>query len=522
MSSGMVRTSARGSAPAARTAESAGRRSPRRALWLSLLVAATAVGVQWVIMTPPLYYDPYYVWEAARSWPDIPLDQWPFSTVPHQVTRLGLVLPAMVVQHVLGPGQAAYFTIAAIGGVLFFVGCYLAIRSLFGDLIGAGATLLLIVHPFFTLTNPFTREVTWSAGVMLPDMPGAGLFAFGVAALVTASRREGRAQTRLLLAAGCCFGSAFLIREFLAFLYLAIPVFFLLLRVPWRRMFVLAAPMVAILAANLIHNAIVWGTPLAGLRSAAEHAGTPAEPISRVDAAGSVVRAMVDWQPLGVLFLGLLALNVAGLAITRDRRLALTLAWFLALWAPLTVLSGVLNPHEITLRGWLVRYWFAVFPALLAGGLGAVALLAGRLPRAALRPAGRRIAGGLIAALAAVYLVVAVRTVPGLPRDTAWSELRGWLKGRGDIPVIWSDHRLAQTLTFYTRSVWGDPLWRGQIRSFPHETRELPAEAAQGPFLYTRWRGQEPAMVGGWRPSEAAGWRLLWRSDDGVLELWRR
>lgn len=135
-------------------------RRTRRVVWLTLLVAASAVLVQWVIMTPPLYFDPYYVWLAARSWPDIPLTTWPFDEVPHQVTRIGLVLPARLVQEVLGTGEAAYFTVAALGGCAFFAGTYLVVRSLFGDAAGLASAAILLVHPFFTLTNPFGHEIT--------------------------------------------------------------------------------------------------------------------------------------------------------------------------------------------------------------------------------------------------------------------------------------------------------------------------------------------------------------------------
>jgi len=492
--------------------------SRRRAVLLSLFVAACAVLAQWVLMVPPLYFDPYYVWEAARHWPDIPLDQWPFSEVPHQVTRIGLVLPARLVMEVLGQGQAAYFTVAAAGGCLFFVGCYLVVRSLFGDAAGVAAALLMIVHPFFTITNPFGHEITWSTGVMLPDMPGAGLFAIGMAALVTASRRTGRAQTRLLLAAGFFLGSSYLVREFLAFLFLPIPLYLWLLRIPWRRNIVVGAPMVAVLAFNLVHNALVWGTPMAGLRSAAGHGGEPNEPVTRLWAAGSFPRAMEDWHWLGVVFLVALGLTVVGWAVTRDRRLALVLVWFLALCVPITLLSGVIDPHDISLRGWLVRYWFSVLPALLAGGFGALILLARRLPAAAAR---FRAAGGAAAAvLAAAYAVTAVQAVPDLPRDRAWNELRGWLADHDDIPVIWADRRLAQTMTFYTRTMWGDVRWHGRIRDFEHYTQALPAGAYQAPMLYTRWRGMESQIAAGYRPGPQNGWRLLWRSSDGVLEIW--
>ncbi|MFD0685180.1 glycosyltransferase family 39 protein [Actinomadura fibrosa] len=497
-------------------------RRTRRVVWLALLVAACTVLAQWVVMTPPLYFDPYYVWLGARDWPDIPLTQWPFDEVPHQVTRIGLVLPARLVQEVLGPGQAAYFTIAALGGCAFFVGTYLVVRSLFGDLAGLASALVLLVHPFFTMTNPYGHEVTWSTGVMLPDMPGAGLFAIGMAALVVASRRTGRTQTRWLLAAGAVLASSFLVREFLAFLFLAIPAYLWLLRVPWRRNVTVGAPMLAVLAVNLVHNALVWGNPLAGIRSAAEHGGQSRDYVTRGLALRSFLRAMHDWQPLGTVFTAALALTIVGWAVTRDRRLALVLVWFFTLAVPLTVLSGVLDPNSISLRAWLVRYWFAVFPALLAGGFGSLILMARMLPADLVRRLRLRtlVAPVLALALGGTYVTYAVRAVPDLPRDTAWNELRGYLGDHRDIRLICADRRLAQTLTFYTRDMWGDPVWRGEIRDFPHYEPQIPRNALEGPMLYTRWRGQESQIAGGWRPSATDGWRLLWRSSDGVLQLW--
>ncbi len=487
----------------------------RRVALLSVLVGACAVLAQWITMVPPLYFDPYYVWLAARDWPHIPLDAWPFVEVPHQVTRIGLVLPARLAQEVLGDGQVAYFTVAAAGGCLFFVGCYLVVRSLFGDVAGVLAALLLIVHPFFTLTNPFEKEITWSAGVMLPDMPGAGLFAFGMAALVVASRREGRAQTRWLVTAGLLLASAFLVREFLAFLFLVIPAYLAILGVPWRRNVTVGLPMLGVLAVSLVHNTIVWGTPLAGIVSAAEHGGKSRDYVTRGLAARSFLRAMGDWHPLGWVFVGLLALTVVGWLVTRDRRLALCLVWFAALAVPLTLFSGVLDPNDISLRGWLPRYWFAVFPALLAGGFGAVVLLARRW-----MPAATAVLAAATLVVGAAYTVASVRSVPGLARDSAWSELRGWLAaGNGDdIREIVADRRLAQTLTFYVRTPWGEPVWNGRINDFAHDTTTA-VPKSDGPMLYTRWRGQESQVLFGWSP-EAAGWRLRWESSDGVLGLW--
>ena len=498
-------------------------RRTRRVVWLSLLVAASAVLVQWVIFTPPLYFDPYYVWLAARSWPDIPLDVWPFWEVPHQVTRVGLVLPARLAQEILGPGGNAYFAVAALGGCAFFAGTYLVVRSLFGDVAGIASAAVLLVHPFFTMTNPFGHEITWSTGVMLPDMPGAGLYAIGMAGLVVASRRTGRAQTRMLLAAGAFLGASFLVREFLAFLFLAIPVYLALLRIPWRRNVTVGAPMLAILVLNLVHNQLVWGKPLAGLVSAATHGGQSRDYVTRGLALRSFLRAMHDWHPLGLVFTAALALTIVGWAVTRDRRLALVLVWFFTLAVPLTLFSGVLDPNDIKLRAWLQRYWFPVLPALLAGGFGSLVLMFRMLPSgpvSRLRPLIVVLAGAVPLALGGTYAVSAVRAVPDLPRDKAWTELRGYLAGHRDITLICADRRLAQTLTFYTRDASGDPVWRGEVRDFPHYLPKVPKNATEGPFLYTRWRGMESQIASGWRPSPAQGWTLRWRSTDGVLELW--
>ncbi|MFG2007354.1 ArnT family glycosyltransferase [Spirillospora sp. NPDC048911] len=525
----------------------------RGVVWKSLLVAAAGLLVQWMIMPPPLYADPFYVFTAGKLWPDIPIGEEPFLDVPHQITRMGLVLPTMVAERLLGDGQAAYFAVAALGGCLFFVGAFLAVRSLFGETAGLVTALVLLVHPFFILVNPYGSEVTWATGAILPDMPGAGLFALGVAALVTASRRAGRRQTQFLLMAGLFFGCAFLAREFLAFMYLAIPAFVALLRVPLRRLTVIAAPMLGVLAVNLVHNAVVFGDPLTELRSAAGHGGMPAEPVTRMDALTSFPRAMYEWDALGTIFIVALALNVVGFLATRDRRLAFTLVWFATLWAPLTLMSGTLDPTDISLRGWLVRYWFAVLPALAAGGLGSLILLTRRFGpplarslvppairfgapladrlgvprgkrRAVARRAGTVTAGALAIAVAAAYLVPAGVQIAEQPRDTAWAELRGWLSAEEDPPVetIWADERLGQTLSFYTQDVWGEQVWDGEIRTFRQIDGELPVAAVNGPLLYTEWRGQEPPSSNGVRPSTESGWELEWRSSDDVLELWDR
>jgi hypothetical protein len=127
----------------------------------------------------------------------------------------------------------------------------------------------------------------------------------------------------------------------------------------------------------------------------------------------------------------------------------------------------------------------------------------------------------LAGTLAVAYTVSAVNTVPSLPRDKAWNELRVYLRAHdGAMPVLWADRRLAQTLTFYTRSMWGDPLWHGRIQDFEHSATKLPEASYGKPMLFTRWTGQESQILAGYRPGPEKGWSRMWHSSDGVLEIW--
>lgn len=492
-----------------------------------------SVAMLWFLLPPPLFTDSIHVFRAAARWPDIPPDAGP----AHQITRIGLLLPAWAAQEIAGSGQLTYYAISAVLTGLCPVGCYLAGRALFGDRIGIAAAVVLLVHPFFTVVDPYVRSVNASTGGIMPDAPAAGLFAGGTAAIVAAARRHGRARTALLVTAGLLLGAAALCREFVVLMYPAIPCFLWLLGVPLRRVVTVAVPVAGVAAAAMVHNARVFGDALAPLRASQAVAdGGPGT--SRSAALARFAEAMVAEHRLGVLFPVALLVAVVGWAVTRDRRLALTLVWFLALWVPLTLLSGVLDPSDPAFDwGHLPRYWTPVFPPLLIGALGAGTLLLrgvrpdagggpGLAPRRGARTTGRAdmpVSAGaatgtavLVAVLAAAYLVPAVGAIGTVRRDRAWNELRTWLASRPDLPLLWTDSYTAQTLRFYTRSPLGRPLWRGRVKTFRARRHRLPSAVRGGPLLHSRQGARVP-------PSRAAGWRPLWRSSDGTtLSIWIR
>ena len=91
-----------------------------------------------------------------------------------------------------------------------------------------------------------------------------------------------------------------------------------------------------------------------------------------------------------------------------------------------------------------------------------------------------------------------------------------WIASRDDIPHLWTDDRTRQTLTFYTRTPTGDPVWSGTVSAFGRQPATIPDDVGDGPLLVSAFGPRE-------KPSEADGWRLIWQSSDrATLRLWER
>ncbi|HEY6595294.1 MAG TPA: glycosyltransferase family 39 protein [Asanoa sp.] len=476
----------------------------------TLLAALVSVPLTLIIFPPPVYADAYWVWRAAELWPHIK-GNYP-TTVYHHAMRLGTLFPTRLSQEIFGHGQTAWVVASIFLMAMFTAGAFALGRALYNTWIGAVTVLILVVHPFFTLVDSFNNAVSTGTNTVMPDAPSAGLFSLGVAALVVASRRTGRLQTRWLLAAGLCWGLAYLVREYVAFLFPAIVVFFWLLKVPLRRLVVPAAPMLGVLVFELIHNYFVWGDPLARLFVAGEHGGLSAAPLRPIPVIAGFLRA-IDDHPLGYVFLLALFLTAAGAVAYRDRRLWLILAWFACRWLPLTLLGGIIEPSEPTIRPQLVRYWYIVLPALLVGALGTIQLTVGRIRRTETR---RIVMGSLAALFVLGYLVPAGYAARGVERDQDWRELRAWLRHHPDVQVIYTDSRAVQTAVFYERDPAGNPIWPGEMREFPRQLRAIQTELIGDDLLLLSRFGPVE------KPSAANGWEQVWRSENGILSLWRR
>jgi hypothetical protein len=475
-----------------------------------VIAALSAVGLTIGILPPPMYADAYNVWRAASVWPHL-AGRFAPGDLQHAM-RLGTVLPTWVAQQIFGHGQTAFVVAAAFLLTLFAVGAFALGRALFSAWIGYATLGILLIHPFFTVVDSYTRAYSTGTGSLVPDAPSAGLFALGVAAVAVASRRSGRPQTRWLLGAGLCWGLAYLTREYVAFMYLAIPVVFWALRVPLRRMVWPAVPMLACLAFELVHNALVWGDPFARLTVAGEHGRQLADPVSKSFALTTFLRA-VGTERLGYGFAIAVPVVIIGAVAFRDRRLWMIVAWFFSLWIPLTLLGGLINPGDPSIRAQLVRYWYLVFIPLVAGALATVQMTVKRITATT---GTRLIATVAVAAvLAGLYVAPALRQLPMVHRDADWRDLRAWLKAHQGVHLIWTDERAAQTLTFYAREPDGRVIWPGEIKSFPRQASHIPPQDAPDVYLRSKYAARE-------KPSPANGWKLLWLSRNHTLQLWQK
>jgi hypothetical protein len=461
----------------------------------------------------PRWGDAILTFGYARDFPDAPAD--------HHSTRLGLLLPARLFLEIFGFGQVAYYAYPLLMGILLVVASYSVARRLLGLRAAAVVGFLIVFHPILVRT---TRNTTsWQ---LLPDVPAAAWFTAGLALLLAGvddrHSAPGRSSNRAmanLAGAGLCFGTAYTCREFVAFMFVVIPLVALMYRLPWRRLFVVAAPMAGILAAELLLSWWVWGDALARFRIAGGH-GSPVAPTPRTETLLKFPGVLYD-DPRGSISLLMLLLTVAGALILRRRAMLIAVTWFLSLFVPLLLLGGFADPTYISLRLQLTRYWVPVLPALVIGAAAVVhELLMWLEARGTWRGRARQswLAGGLAVFLcwyALPMLAYAARS----PNDGPWNELRVYLQLHDDrLDRIASDYRTGHELLMYSyEPLGGDRVWHGEVTIFSslddlgfyHRLARVPRPAELPPgsaLLFTRHTARAA-------PSADDGWVLAFRAE---------
>jgi len=326
----VTRTPARAAAPAVRVAAfrtPAAGRLPPGAHWALLLgVVALHVALQLLVRPFPRWFDALRVMDLARRFPD-PQDRFPFSAGPvaWHALRIGSIVPERLFQEVFGYGQVAFYAFPFVMGIVLVVATFALGRELYGPAGAAFAALLVVLAPILVRTT--NNNTSWQ---LLPDVPAAALFTSGLALVVVAGRRQaerrdGPVVSWLLVGAGACFGWQYLIRESAVFLFPVILVALGLWRVPWRRWWPLALPMLGALAVEFAWAQHLYGDVLARWHVASGHTYPPDAGGSRLHAALSFWRVL-EHNPGAYPTAAMAVATVLAAVVTRRRALVLCAA----------------------------------------------------------------------------------------------------------------------------------------------------------------------------------------------------
>lgn len=506
---------------------------------LAITAAVLALGVYY--RRPPIPSDQMSYFRAARSFPDAPDG----GEAYWHYLRLGLVLPVRLAIEVFGPSEAAYYVVPFAFAVLLALGVYALGALLFTRWVGTlGAA--------FTVGNPLVfADVT----MLLPDLAATGQFTVAVA-LAVAIRRQRREVSRTarrrrlaLLGLGALLGWSYLTREFIVFCW---PVIAAVLwwRPPagTRRLADLrwiVPPMAACLVLELAIGALVYSSPLMRMRVVTGHgqnayADQVAHTFRDKPRSEYLLRLwdVLGAAPAGLLLQVALVLTLVG-AVVAPRRLALLGLWVAALWIPLTLFGGLLDPAAPKLRLQKTRYWFPVLPAI-ALGIAACAYLAGR--RVLREVSGPGMSARTRRTLAAVAASAALTATLGGVVETNQTgrrfqnaatgsgqlpQFRAWLAAHGaDVRTLWVDSRTASVIPLYLRSrYFGKPVWAGRLQVlYPTGPRPAPGDHV---LVYSRTSGAcgfcRQAMAGVYPAASGfpSTWQLVHHAGQGQLLIYR-
>ena len=462
----------------------------------------------------PRWNDGIFVLNDAASFPELTRE------IDHHALRIGNLLPVRAFLELFGYGQVAYYAWPFLTGVLLVVAVFFLGTVLFGRWTAAAATVLLIVHPVLVDTVIRSGRERMTSWQLLPDIPSTAFFTLGLALLVggaarrRADGRAGSADARAgsgasawwFLLAGFCFGWAYLVRELTVFVFPVILGVLIAWRLPLRRWVQVALPMLGCLALELVVNTLAHGDALIRLKVGSEH-GSPIADLTRTDALLRFPRAVIAY-PQTMVVLASFVLMVAGALLIRRRGSVLMLGWFVSMWLPLTLASGLIDPDFIRINASLMRYWVPVLPALCLGAAAAVAALLAtvrrRLPDS--REHLGRAATATVAVLAlSVWCVPLVDDIRDNPRDGAWNAVRAYLSANdGTIDTIVTDDRDALILGIYSREPAGGGLVvDADVVKTGHALRRPPASDGD-PGTYLLWTPglsrAKPTAEQGWRP----------------------
>lgn len=493
------------------------------------LVLLVYVIVQIPLLEGPRPFDSAKYFDTAVDFPHVPVDLW--------TMRIGLIAAVRAAVLVFGPSEAALYAVPVASGLVVAAAVYATTLVLFGDrIVAAAASLVTVLNASWLFTSSF----------IYPDTTGTATFTAGMFFLVLAaagSEDRGRAwlPTLSVAVAGVLFGWTYLIREYSPILVVAVAAAVVLLRYPVRRIALLVGAALATFALEPLYALVRYEEPFLHARLLLERDETsfPRGVGARMDYIQSHLDGLLDtvlvfprlvlaWRSGWVLLL-LVPLFVVALVVLRDRRLWLLAAWFFSFAAIMALLGlGSLSSGRWIINVTNIRYWSPIFPALVMGAFGGLALLLPRFVR--FRAVGLAQIGAVL--LAGVIIVPSVvefercAARKAWPTDPAerWDGLRSWFStpAADRYDVVWTDAFTQRLVPAFTSTVFGQRLWDGRVRTFerPRDGVAPPTDRTRSLILVHKDRFRTLVPKPNQRLDELRGeWTPVFVSEDGRMVL---
>ncbi len=498
-------------------------------LLIIVIILILALCVQFIFLNPPILSDQMEYYWTAIHFPHLP------SNPNIGSMRIGLELPVAVLYRIFGSSEAAYYTVPLLSYAILAVSIYFIGKNLFSKRIGF----------FSAIWTIFIPNLLQDVGHLLPDVPATACSAVAFAILFTyfgkdAPRRDfSSRQSRLIFVlSGLLFGWSYLVKEYLAILFLLITLVFWILDIPYRFLIPLAVSMLAMYGLELAVGIVYYHNPLIRFLAA-----NPRETTGEIQ---KDVFHIVNYFALlvikaggeGILaIMGLGVINTIYGAFKKEKRYVFLLGWVALIYVLFTVaglLPVIFNwEGTVLLRLHKFRYWVPILPPLVIAGSAILdRILTWLCTRFSRLKIPERV---FVPTLITIILVLAtgrgiatIQSDPDFIRNGKdhYLELREYLQTH-DNPkdIIWIDRdnkrAFERILPIYIRSPFGKLLWHGSFKYINTDDLYLRADEINQGYIIVD-RDFMNAKIGGvpyYLFNPPADWHVVFESRNKKIAL---
>jgi len=387
-------------------------------------------------------------------------------------------------------------------------------------------------------------NVLLNTGHLLPDILTTAFFTAGVAVL--ACIHPGASDFKLLprktwlyLLAGLFFGWSYLTKEYIAVLFILIPVLFWALDIPFKRMIPVAVGMLLMLGLEMGVGYAYYRNPMIRFNAA-----SPRETEGHIETdVGLIIRyfprLLNRRGGIGTIYLW--AVGIIGsifMVVKKNRVFAFLLSWMVIFYLFFTLMGllPVIFSWEdvVLLRLHNFRYWLPILPPLILSGLGFLDVIFTKMisRRKTKKSQADKIAAYLLVLLLLISAWIGLEVVAGdahFVRNGAdhYLELRTFLRENDDhVEVIWVTRDIrrgyARLLPIYTHDFWGRPVWEGRLKYLNTEGLYVRAdEIYTGHVIIDRdFNDPEYYNIPEYLSEIPESWQMVFESENKKLALY--